>query len=381
VLVIILSVLFHLGLYFTTADAAVTSSGEPRRLYLAQSKLETPEQGKTELYVSPNGSDSGYGSASDPFRTIQKAASVATAGSTVHVSPGIYADIIRSRSNGTAEAPIRFVSDIPGGAVIRPIGANGTIWVSFGDHVTIEGFEIDGSSSPAARVGILMAGSNVYVRNNEVHHLVLDGANDGWGGAVIVLGGGNSKKSNQHAIGNEVHHVGTETSDRVHGIYHQSTGSIVGNLVYTNPGSIGIVLWHDATDVVIANNTVFDNAVGISVGSGDWYQEQKPANNVKVVNNLVYDNRGAGIQEHGVTGRNNVYQNNLVYRNGRNWRLQNGLTHRGTITADPQFVNYKRGGVGDYRVRDTSPAIGKGAAKLPRGGKDGLPRSPAQVPN
>jgi hypothetical protein len=41
------------------------------------------------VYVAPTGSDSNLGSRSDPFRTIQRAASVATPGTIVHVAPGI----------------------------------------------------------------------------------------------------------------------------------------------------------------------------------------------------------------------------------------------------------------------------------------------------
>jgi hypothetical protein len=278
-----------------------------------------------DLYVSTSGSDSNNGSAAQPFRTIQGAANAATAGTTVHVRPGVYDETINSSFNGTASAPIRFVSDTPGAAVVRPTGATGTIWSALGDYVTIEGFNVDGSRSPDARVGIEMGGSHVYVRNNEVHHLVQNGANDSNGGAGIVLSGGYFNEIDQHAIGNVVHHVGTATSDRLHGIYHQSTGSIVGNTVYSNPGSVGIVTWHDARNIRIDSNNVFDNAMGISVGSGDWYQEPQPADNVTVVNNTVHDNDGDGIQEHGWTGTNNVYQGNVVYGNGRNYYLQNGL--------------------------------------------------------
>jgi Ca2+-binding RTX toxin-like protein len=278
-----------------------------------------------DLYVSTSGSDSNDGSAGRPFRTIQRAANSATAGTTVHVRPGVYNETINSQYNGTETAPIQFVSDTPGAAVIRPNGASGTIWSAGGDYVTIQGFNVDGTNSPNARVGIMMGGSHVYVRNNEVHHLVQGGANDSNGGAGIVLGGGYFNEVDQNAVGNVVHHVGTATSDRVHGIYHQSTGSIANNTVYSNPGSIGIVLWHDARNIRIDSNNVYDNAVGISVGSGDWYQEPQPADNVTVVNNTVHDNDGAGIQEHGWTGTHNLYQGNVVYANGTNYSLQNGL--------------------------------------------------------
>jgi parallel beta-helix repeat protein len=311
------------------------------------------------LYVSTAGSDAGSGSANAPFRSIRRASRAATAGTTIHVGPGTYNETIKSTASGTPSRTIRYVSEPRGAAVIRPSGAADTIWLDRGDYVTIEGFNIDGTNSPDARAGIAMGGSHVYVKANEVHHIVLNGANDSRGGAGIVLDGGYFNKIDQNAIGNDVHHVGTATSDRLHGIYHQSTGSIINNVVHSNPGSTGIVLWHDARNVTIANNTVVDNAVGISVGSGDWYHGPIPADHVTVVNNLVYGNHIDGIQEHGLTGIHNAYRNNLVYGNGLNWRLQNGLRHQGTISADPQFINYRGG---DYRLRATSPANGAGVA-------------------
>jgi parallel beta-helix repeat protein len=318
-----------------------------------------PNASVRHLYVSTAGSDAERGSANAPFRTIQRASRAATAGTTIHVGPGAYKETITSTASGTAGMPIRYVSEPPGAAVIRPSRATDTIWSDSGDYVAIEGFNIDGSESPDVRIGIFMAGSHVYVKANEVHHIVLNGANDSRGGAGIVLGGGYYNKIDQNAIGNHVHHVGTATSNRLHGVYHQSTGSIINNVIHSNPGSIGIVLWHDAKNITIANNTVVDNGLGISVGSGDWYHGPIPADHVTAVNNLVYGNQSVGIQEHGLTGIHNVYRNNLAYGNGLNWRLQNGIRHEGTISADPQFLNYRGG---DYRLRATSPANGAGVA-------------------
>jgi hypothetical protein len=325
---------------------------------LSRCPAATPSDASARhLYVSTAGSDAATGSANAPFRSIQRASRSAIAGTTIHVGPGTYNETIKSTASGSPSTPIHYVSEPPAAAVIKPAGATDTIWFDKGDYVTIEGFNIDGSSSPDVRIGILVGGGHVYVKQNEVHHIVLNGANDSRGGAGIVLGGGYFSRFDQNAIGNHVHDVGTVTSDRVHGIYHQSTGSIINNVVHSNPGSIGVVLWHDARNITIASNTVLDNAVGISVGSGDWYHGPIPADHVTVVNNLVYGNQASGIQEHGLTGIHNVYRNNLVYGNGINWRLQNGTRHEGTISADPQFVNYRGG---DYRLRATSPANGAG---------------------
>jgi hypothetical protein len=349
----------------TVADALINSRNlifpEPALPDIGTERAPTPvpDLSTRQLYVSPKGSDGNDGAAGRPFATIQAAADAATPGTTIHVAPGIYRETVYSQVDGTAKAPIRFVSDTPGAAVIKPSGATDALWQNDGDHVTIEGFDLDGSASPDVRLGLYDTASHTYARNNEVHHILQSGANDGQGGGGIVLGGSYYGNADQHAIGNDVHHVGTATSDRISAIYHQSTGSVINNVVHDNPGSVGISLWHDAHDMTIANNTVARNWFGILVGSGDHYQAPVPADHVTVVNNIVSENQ-YGISEQGSTGRHNVYQNNLVSANTNyNWSLQNGLSPSGTVTANPQFVDKS---AGDYHLAATSPAIDAGTA-------------------
>jgi hypothetical protein len=122
-----------------------------------------------------------------------------------------------------------------------------------------------------------------------------------------------------------------------------------------------IHLWHDATNVIITNNTVANSHTGILVGGGDFYFSPGPDDYTAVYNNIVYDNY-YGVIENGKTGTNNTYRNNLVYQNSVNWALQNGLTHTGTVTAAPQFSAYTRTGAPDFHLGASSPAIGKGTA-------------------
>lgn len=62
----------------------------------------------TIYWVSTSGSDSNNGSQSQPFRTVQKAASVAVAGDTVMIQPGVYTGEVVLRNSGTSSAPITF---------------------------------------------------------------------------------------------------------------------------------------------------------------------------------------------------------------------------------------------------------------------------------
>jgi hypothetical protein len=64
---------------------------------------------------------------------------------------------------------------------------------------------------------------------------------------------------------------------------------------------------------------------------------------------------------HECTGTNNTFSNNLVFNNGQPIVLRHGRP-RNTIAADPQFVEYRADGSGNYRLQPTSPAIAKGIA-------------------
>jgi hypothetical protein len=160
-----------------------------------------------------------------------------------------------------------------------------------------------------------------------------------------------------------------------------TSGAVKNNLVY-KVNYAGIHLWHDAAHIAIANNTLFNNYIGIIVGGGDfYYNTAKVVDYVSVSNNIVYDN-SIGLTEGGQIGTHNTYTNNLSYKNSRtNWLVRN--RHSGDVTADPQFVNYNPNGSGDYRIRNTSPAVGYGSATYapatdingvarPQGGRDDI---------
>lgn len=329
----------------------------------------SPDTTGTHVYVSSSGSDAATGSASAPFRTIQHAADVATPGTTVHVAPGVYAETVHSTVDGTAAAPIRFVSDTPEAAVIRPSGVSGVIWRSDGDYVTIQGFDIDGSASPSVRNGMYLTGAHSTALNNEVHHINQAGVNDSQGGGGIILGGGYYGHTDQHAIGNEVHDVGGGSFFQ--GIYHQDTGSVVNNVVHDVAG-LAVSLWHDVHDVTISNNTVYDNGYGIGFGAGDWYGAPTAAHDIRVVNNIAYNN-GIGIGDMGNVGSNNVVDHNLSTGNRTNYNLQSGTPHTNDVTGDPRFVSYASDNV---HLATGSPAINAGIkiTGVPLLDKDGISR-------
>jgi parallel beta-helix repeat protein len=316
------------------------------------------------LYVATTGSDSNAGTQAKPFKTITKAAASAKASTTVHVAAGTYNGNVSTQTSGTASGKIRFVSDTKWGAKIVGTGSE-AMWTNNGNYVEINGFDITGPG----RLGILNYASNTLVANNHIHNLTLSAGCTGDGGAGVVNATYGS--TNGDMIGNVVHDIGKPGGcNGVQGLYSSNTGGkIVNNVVY-RVSSFGIHLWHAASGTTIANNTVFANGSsgmggGIVIGVGD-----SPGgvllNNVKVLNNIVYNNPRGGIQQYCYSGSScigtgNVVSNNLVYGSTTNVGMLKGSA-TGTISADPKFVSYSPTGTGDYRLQSRSPAVNKGIA-------------------
>ncbi len=318
-------------------------------------------------YVSPNGSDSANGSKATPFKTLAKAAQVATKPSTtVFVAPGTYAGGFKTTGNGTAAGRIYWVSTTKWGAKIVPPtnSTNKTAWDNRGNYVSIIGFEVDGSkigSGTKWTLGIYTGGSYNVIEGNHVHHTATTIPCSSAGGSAIGVDS-YFKGVKGDVIGNVVHDIGPAGCSYVQGIYHSTSGTIMNNVVY-RVGSAAIHLWHDATDVKIVNNTVSSSAFGIIVGGGDFYFTSAGANNVHVHNNIVFDNK-YGISEQGKTGTGNAYKNNLVFQNPTyNISLRNGLKATNTISSNPLFVGYSRtAATPNFKLTTSSPAIGRGLA-------------------
>ena len=310
------------------------------------------------LYVSTAGADDNPGTKQAPLRTIKRAASLATPGTTVYVAPGTYPGGFVTTASGTAQERIRYVSSTRWGARIVPPkeSRNNIAWRNRGDYVDIVAFEIDGQPSQAGtkwRTGISAVGSYNLVQNNHVHHIAQSDSD-------CTSNGGSGINSNNYyhgyhnaIVGNFVHHIGPENCKFISGIYMSTSGQVQNNVVYRN-GNWGIQTWHDAADINISNNTVAYNGKGILVGGGGYYHLKGPADRIIVANNIVSRNSRHGIAEMGKVGDNNTYVQNLSYGNGIDWMLKKGHVHTGDINAEPLLVDAARG---DFRLSSGSPAI------------------------
>lgn len=323
--------------------------------------INTNTTSRHNLFVSMNGLDSNDGSEQTPFRTIQKAASVVQPSTTVHVLEGEYDGGIVVKNSGTKEEPIYFQGMIDYKSKIKS-GSNNMMFDIRGNYVHIEGFDFDGTKDSITTNAIYLGGSFNVARNNQVHDIGTQ--------ASCTSGGGSGIKTDNYyggmyndVINNIVYNIGPTGCKFVQGIYLSTPGLVENNLVYNASGA-GISSWHNASDLTIVHNTVFNNDFGITLGSGDYYNgNTRPNDNSIVANNIVYDNKTMGIDEEGKVGQNNKIMNNLTYLNGTNIKTIHAKNEN-NLTVDPQFIDYKPNGSGDYRLKENSPSIGKGLVQF-----------------
>ena len=355
----------------------------------------TTSSNGAQYYVATNGGDSNKGSATAPWRTIGHAASMVSAGDTVHVMPGVYNESVFLDNSGTNSQRIRFISDTPWGAQITGDGSgNPAIQIRKADFTDIVGFEV---TNVNGYIGIETLASYSHIFGNLVHDVAggckLGQFNLGGAGINLVTPG-----HDVDIVGNVVHDIGDYLNphgcESTHGIYVENGPSpnaggystrAWNNIIYRNEAD-GITSWHCATQMVLVNNLIFENGqMGVLVAANDpsCINDSSVVNNNIVVHNGWHDfctfsnpsqcpignHSGAGgISEGGATGPNNKYWNNLSYQNlyngtqDDNIHLLTGTQANTLVSVDPQFVNYQPDGTGNYHLQASSPAVDKGTS-------------------
>src|SRR5215469_4498629 len=136
------------------------------KLFLLIMLLGLARAESATLYVSTQGSDSYPGTASQPFRTITHAYSLAGPGTTILVAPGTYTDYssgwgLHLGASGTASSPIILRSQTPGAAVIDGLNASDRNVCFFidGNYNIVDGFEIRNGPS---------GGITIWANNNQI---------------------------------------------------------------------------------------------------------------------------------------------------------------------------------------------------------------------
>ncbi|WP_392531416.1 choice-of-anchor Q domain-containing protein [Nostoc sp. C117] len=124
---------------------------------------------------------------------------------------------------------------------------------------------------------------------------------------------------------------------------------IANNITYKNGGGGIHTFKSDHIDII--NNTSYQNSQSPEILYGQI--SINDGKNVRVLNNILYSQRGVPINYNPSKNTNTVFNYNIYNNNG----YTANRPGPNDIVADPQFVNAPGG---DFRVKSTSPAINSG---------------------
>ena len=310
-----------------------------------------------------------------PGQSIQAAVNTASAGDTVRVLPGTYAQkVLVSGKSGTATAFITLKADtgvILSGSGLTPSGREGLITIKNSNYVRVEGFDVTGltSSGNNTPVGILIEGngSNLQIVGNKIHaikhtstckdpcsvgahglavfgtnatgvtDLLVQGnevyANVLQASEALVINGNvdrfevldNNVHDNNNIgfdfIGYEGECSGCGDNDRVrNGLVRGNraqNNSSVKNPWYGGEGSAGGFYVDGGRYIIFERNVSTGNDIGFEFASE---HKNKATEDILMVNNFVYANKEAGLSLGGYSSgagqarRINVH-NNSFYKN------------------------------------------------------------------
>lgn len=350
-------------------------------LMIGSGYISTPvystDPAKQTYFVSTEGNDGNPGTLEAPWRTIQKAADMLSAGDTVYVREGVYEEFVKITKSGTAQEGHITFQAYPGeqpvleGKNLIPTGSKNTqLLLQGASFITVQGFEIRGLSSDSSKdylSGMKIRGgaSNIAIVNNEIHDIT-NYASKGNAHGLIVYGDSLTPISKILITGNRIHHLISGSSEsltldgniedftveynRIHdnnnigidiiGYYNTCSspcidqarnGTVAHNLVYNidtaeNPAyggkgeraAAGIYV-DGGKNVIVENNEVFDSNFGVELASEI---HGKTTSDVIVRNNYLHHNHGAGIIMGGSGAgnggaRDNIIMNNTLYMNDR----------------------------------------------------------------
>ena len=228
-------------------------------------------QTNSAFYVSTTGSDSNPGTQTAPWRTVQHAADVARAGSTVNVRGGVYEERLTINVSGNATDGYITFRSYPGETAVldvahfSPDGRSSILTIHNKSYIRIEGFELRNYRTAERRltplgISVMGAGSHIELLKNNVHHIEQnftgrDAPGRGGNGFGIAVYGTDAKAPISELVidGNEVHHLKTGSSESLVVNGNVMNFRITNNVVHDN-NNIGI-------DVIGFERTAPDPAV------------------------------------------------------------------------------------------------------------------------
>jgi hypothetical protein len=279
-------------------------------------------------YVAPYGDDSRTktqaANPSTPWRTLQKAANSVTAGDTILVKDGVYKDRVGSGNtwtveitrSGTADKPIRFVSENKWGATLDGEYVNHTVVrVQDVSHIIFEGFEIRHGAWGGIRTQT--SSSHITIRSNWIHNNTNHRMSDECGTADAGYGRvgiGTGLSSRYWTVdGNLIHSNGrlpggcaNDDFKHDHGWYAQGHGHIAQNNIFfdhhagwdmkVDGSMIAGTFPENERTMTILNNTFASRNEGLGKGRAQirfFRNKNERPRNVLIMNNVFWNTPGA----------------------------------------------------------------------------------------
>lgn len=350
-------------------------------------------QSNSTFYVSTTGNDSNPGTQTAPWRTIQHAADVARAGSTVNVRGGVYEELVNIKASGNAtDGYVTFRSYSGETAVLdathfAPVGRSSILTIHNQSYVRIEGFELRNYRTAEHRltplgISVMGAGSHIELLHNNVHHIEQtfegrDAPGRGGNGFGIAVYGTDAKAPISELVidGNEVHHLKTGSSESLVVNGNVTNFRITNNVVHDN-NNIGIdVIGFERTapdpavdqarDGVVSGNLVYNIT---SLGNPAYGNEQNSdgiyvdgGTRVLIERNIMHD-VDFGIElasEHRdratsyIIARNNlIYHSNTAGVSIGGYAPERGHTDHCTVINNTLYDNDTAGtGTGEFQMQ------------------------------
>ncbi len=308
--------------------------------------------------TNPSCTDTGLGTASQPFCTIAAAAKKAQAGDTVLVNAGTYSGTsVNPANSGTAGSPIIFTAN-PG---VTISGGTRAFALSSRNWITISGFTITGTSSYGISVS---GGSNITVANNTESYAGTPISAPAAGIYLSNLSGGlvqgNVTHDNSaHGIyltgstsgvtvaGNTSYHNAYQYERNANGIDDIAPGnSIIGNVTYANEDT-GINIYTGGNNALVADNVTYDN--------GDHGIDDYNVTGGRIIGNTVYYNCTDGINVEGTSGNYDI-ENNILMNNATGAIINPTPIAINPSTGQPYYTNPCNRRIGNIGVYDSAPA-------------------------
>lgn len=352
-----------------------------------------------EYYVAKTGNDANSGDYSSPFLTIQKGMMEMRAGDTLLIKAGTYTDLIHSSrftiptGSSWANAPV--IKAFPGDVVtVKPTGGAAVVDLAapYIQYLIFEGLIFDAIN------GVPDISSAISLTNgvNHVRFLNIEARNATLNVVIASRGSGDSDLGTNYNefIGGKYHHSDVRHSANLpkgaYVFYIMTDNNIFDGLEVHDGTGYGFHIWnsgsHKPSHNTIRNCRVHDNSVrkpsasAILLGTG--------IGNI-AYNNLIYDNRGDGIQAKAGEGamiynntiygndndgieigdpwtptKNTIIKNNISFANGVNNYTYFSDTVSGTIEThnifggtNPLFIDAPNR---DFHLQHGSPAIDAG---------------------